>query len=134
MCSIVKSCFSKVFCIRVISVLYLSCFSEQVALLSDAEGGEDGCEDFGGGDFAGDFAEVVEGVADVLCHEVGGDSVTEGVECLFETFARLERKRVMALVCEEYLRFVVILFGGESKDGIEEVTNVVRVLGTDRQR
>ena len=36
----------------------------------DAEAGEDGGEDFGGGDFAGDCGEVVEGFADVLADEV----------------------------------------------------------------
>ncbi len=35
-------------------------------LLADAEFGEDGLEDVGGGDFAGDFAEVVDDVADIL--------------------------------------------------------------------
>ena len=35
-------------------------------LFPDAELGEDGLEDVGGGDFAGDFAEVVDDAADVL--------------------------------------------------------------------
>ena len=39
-------------------------------LLADAEAGEDGLEDVGGGDGAGDFAEVVEGFAYVLGDEV----------------------------------------------------------------
>lgn len=34
--------------------------------LPDAEAGEDGLEDFGGGDGAGDGAEVVDGFAEVL--------------------------------------------------------------------
>ena len=38
----------------------------------DAEVGEDVAEDFVGGDFAtGDFGEMEEGLADVLCYEVG---------------------------------------------------------------
>ena len=41
-------------------------------LLSDAETGEDGCEDFRGGDGAGDGGEMVEGFAEVLGYEVGG--------------------------------------------------------------
>ena len=35
-------------------------------LLADAEFGEYGLEDIGGGDFAGDFAEVVDDAADIL--------------------------------------------------------------------
>ena len=35
-------------------------------LLADAELGEDGLEDVGGGDLAGDFTEVVDDAADVL--------------------------------------------------------------------
>ena len=35
-------------------------------LLADAELGEDGLEDVGGGDFAGDFAEVVDDAADIF--------------------------------------------------------------------
>ena len=39
-------------------------------LLADAEAGEDWAEDFVGADFAGDFAEVVHGLTDVLRYEV----------------------------------------------------------------
>ena len=39
-------------------------------LLADAEFGEDGVEDVVRGDFAGDLAEVVENLADVLAHKV----------------------------------------------------------------
>lgn len=49
-------------------------------LLADAEAGEDGGEDFVGGDGAGDFAEVVEGFADVLGDEVAGEVGVEGVD------------------------------------------------------
>ena len=38
--------------------------------LADAEAGEDGGEDVGGGDGASDFAEVVEGFAYVLRDKV----------------------------------------------------------------
>ena len=37
---------------------------------ADAEAGEDGSEEFVGGDFAGDFSEVVHAFADVLRDEV----------------------------------------------------------------
>ena len=39
-------------------------------LLSDAEAGEDVAEDVVGGDFAGDFAQIVHGFAYVLADEV----------------------------------------------------------------
>ena len=51
------------------------------ALFSDAEIPEDVAEDFVGGDFTNDAAEVVDGFADVLgcevCREAGDESVTD---------------------------------------------------------
>ncbi len=44
-------------------------------LLAHAEVGEDFAEDVVGGDFAGDFAEVVDCFADVLAHEVAADAL-----------------------------------------------------------
>ena len=43
-------------------------------LFADAEVAEDGGEDVGGGDFAGDFAEVVHALAYVLTHEVAANA------------------------------------------------------------
>ena len=51
------------------------------ALFADAEVGEDVFEDVGGGDFAGDGAEVVEHLADILAQKVGRQAVVEGIEC-----------------------------------------------------
>lgn len=48
--------------------------------LSDAEAGEDGCEDVGGGEGAGDGGEVVEGGAEVLGDEVAGEASAESLE------------------------------------------------------
>ena len=48
-------------------------------LFSDAEAGEDGGEDFVGGDLSGDGAEVVEGVAEVYGEEVGREVVIESL-------------------------------------------------------
>ena len=42
-----------------------------LGLLAYAEVGEDVLEDVGGCDFAGDLAEVVENLADVVAEEVG---------------------------------------------------------------
>lgn len=44
-------------------------------LLSDAERAEDGVEDFGGGDFAGDGGKVGEGFAQVLGGEISFEPV-----------------------------------------------------------
>ena len=44
-------------------------------LFTDAEAAEDCAEDLVGGDFAGDFAEVVHCFANVLAHEVAADAV-----------------------------------------------------------
>ena len=49
-------------------------------LLSDAEAGEYGGEEVGGGDAAGDGAEVGEGFSKVLGHEVGGQAGGEAVD------------------------------------------------------
>lgn len=48
--------------------------------LADAEVGEDGGEDFGGGDGTGYGGEVVDGFAKVLCDEVGGEGSVEAGE------------------------------------------------------
>ena len=52
-------------------------FSENQRSFPDAEAGEDGGEDVGGGDGAGDGGEVVEGFAEILSNEVGGDGGAE---------------------------------------------------------
>lgn len=57
-------------CVWCQSVIFI-CIETPI-LLSDAETGEDGCEDFRGGDGAGDGGEMVEGFAEVLGYEVGG--------------------------------------------------------------
>ena len=53
-------------------------------LLSDTEIFENITEDFIGGDFAGDFAEVMEGFADVLGQEVLGQGIRESVQNPFQ--------------------------------------------------
>lgn len=55
-------------CVWCQSVIFI-CIETPI-LLSDAEAGEDGLEDFGGGDGAGDGAEVVDDFAEVLGDEV----------------------------------------------------------------
>lgn len=55
-------------CVWCQSVIFI-CIETPI-LLSDAEAGEDGGEDVGGGDCAGDGAEMVDGFAYVLGDEV----------------------------------------------------------------
>jgi hypothetical protein len=50
------------------SVLHIS----EIQLFPDTEVFEDVAQDLVGGDLAGDLAQVVEDLADVLCHQVGG--------------------------------------------------------------
>ena len=50
-----------------LKILYINALQ---VLLSDAEAGEDVAEDVVGGDFAGDFAQIVHGFANVLADEV----------------------------------------------------------------
>ena len=49
-------------------------------LFSDAEAGEDGGEDLGGGDVAGDGGEVVDGGSERLGDEVGGEVGVNGLD------------------------------------------------------
>ena len=76
--------------------LFLSC----TVLFTDAEVPEDVAEDFVGGDFTNDGAEVVDGFADVLSGEVGrkagGESLFEAEEGGSGVGEGLE----MALVCD----------------------------------
>lgn len=58
--------------LRKLCLYYIRVVRENRISFSDAEAGEDGCEDFRGGDGAGDGGEVVEGFAEVLGYEVGG--------------------------------------------------------------
>lgn len=67
-------------------------------LFSDAEVGEDVVEEGVGGDGAGDGAEVVEGLADVLGDEVGGDAVLDGVDGAAEGVGAVGEGFVVAAV------------------------------------
>lgn len=49
-------------------------------LFTDAEAREDGGEDVGSGDVAGDGGEVVDGLADVLSDEIGGEGGLQAVD------------------------------------------------------
>lgn len=65
---------------------------------TDAEVGEDVVEEGVGGDGAGDGAEVVEGLADVLGDEVGGDAVLDGVDGAAEGVGAVGEGFVVAAV------------------------------------
>ncbi len=75
------------------------CYQSLTArLLADAEVGEDVVEEGVGGDGAGDGAEVVEGLADVLGDEVGGDAVLDGVDGAAEGVGAVGEGFVVAAV------------------------------------
>ena len=61
-----------------------------MASLSHAEGAEDVVEDVLGGDFAaGDFAKVVEALAEVFADEVSGSVGGKGLLGTLKSFERL---------------------------------------------
>ena len=70
-------------------------------LLSDAEVGEDFCEDGIGGDFAGDFAEPVEAFADVLVEEVAGEAALKAVDGTGDGVAGTGQRLVVAGVGDD---------------------------------
>ena len=60
-----------------------------INLFPDAEFREDVAEDFVGGDFAGDFAEGVDGRADVLGEHFRRYAVGKSRDCPFDAVVRL---------------------------------------------
>lgn len=69
--------------------------------LSDAEAAEDGAEDFIGGDLTRDGAKVVEGVAEVYDHEVGGQALREAFTHMGEGIENPQEGVVVAHIGEE---------------------------------
>ena len=83
-----------------------------VNLFAHAEMGEDVVEDVFGGDFgAGDFAEVVEALAEVFGDKIGGCLVGDGFLGAAEGFEGLLQGIVVADVCHDGMRVVKI--GGQ---------------------
>ena len=72
-------------------------------LFSDAETGEDCAEDFVGGDLASDGAEVVEGVAEVDDHKVGGQLVCKSLGHMQQRLFHMAEGIVVAHVGEHYI-------------------------------
>ena len=72
-------------------------------LFSDAEAGEDGAEDFVGGDLAGDGAEVVEGIAEVNDYEVGRKIVGESLGHLQQGLVDMSKGIVVPHVGEHHV-------------------------------
>lgn len=70
-------------------------------LFSDAEVPEDVAEDFVGGDFTNDGAEVVDGFADVLGGEVGREAGGEAFADAEEGGAGVGEGLDVALVCDQ---------------------------------
>ena len=67
-----------------------------IGLFSNAEPSENFAEDFVGGDFTGDGAEVGEGGAEVFCQKVGGDLIIKGRADNLECFESIEKCLMMA--------------------------------------
>ena len=70
-------------------------------LFSDAEILEDVAENFVGGDFADDGADVVEGFADVLGEEVGREGIGDAFPCADEGVAGVGKGLEVAGVRDE---------------------------------
>ena len=72
-----------------------------MVLLPDAKIPEDISEDFVGGDFSDDGAEVVDGFANVLGGEVGREAVGESVADAVKGGACVGEGLDVALVCDQ---------------------------------
>ena len=70
---------------------------------TDTEVFEDVAEDFVGGDFARDFAQVVEGFADVLGKQVGGERAGEAFGYTCEALGGRTKGVVVADVGDQHI-------------------------------
>ena len=84
--------------------------------LSDAEFGEDGTEDFVGRDLAGDFAQVVHALANVLGEKVAREAGLQTVEGAQYGVVGVHEGFVVAGVGDDY----VILAGLGQVDGVNQ--------------
>ena len=85
-------------------------------LLADAEFGEDGAEDFVGRDLAGDFAQIVHALADVLGEEVAREAGLQAVEGAQHGIVGVHEGFVVAGVGDDY----VVFAGLGQVDGIDQ--------------
>ena len=76
-------------------------YLSDIGLFSDAKIRKDIPQNFVGGDFADDGAEVVDGFADVLGGEVGREAGGEAVADAEKGSAGVGEGLDMALVCDE---------------------------------
>ena len=77
-------------------------------LFADAEVAEDGGEDIGGGDFAGNFAEVVHALAYILTHEVAANAGLQSVDGTRNGFSGFRKSCVVAGVGHYHLVGIVV--------------------------
>ena len=70
-------------------------------LFADAEVGEDFTEDVVGGDFAGDFAEPVEALANVLVQQVAAQTAVQAVDGTGYGIAGVSQRLVVAGVGDD---------------------------------
>lgn len=91
-------------------------FKEASTLFSDAKLGEDGAEDFVGRDLAGDFAQVVHALADILSEEVAREAGLQAVEGALYGVVGVHEGFVVAGVGDDY----VALAGLGQVDGFDQ--------------
>lgn len=72
-----------------------------ITSFSDAEAGEDGGEDFGGGDVAGDGGKMGYGLAQRLGYQIGRDGAVEAVGDSFDGLKGIGKGCVVACVGDE---------------------------------
>ena len=90
-------------------------------LFSDAEAVEDGLEDLGGGYGAGDCGEGVDGLAEVLGEEVGGEAEVYAVDQLGEGVGGFGEGGVVAGVGHNHAFVVGKSCGGCGENGVAQV-------------
>lgn len=98
-------------------------------LLADAELSEDVPQDFVGGDFTGDGADVVEGFADVLGDEFRGDLAGESVADAVEGALGVFQGLVVAEVGDEGASGVPGQIPAGFREGCGEGFDTIVVLG-----
>ena len=92
--------------------------------------GEDFGEDVVGGDFAGDFAEVVHAFADVLAHEVAAEPVFKSLQTSADGF--VGSCECLVVACIGHYHGFVVGHGGDGgfcHDALTQCIQVVALFG-----
>ena len=103
------------------------------ASFPDAEVVEDGGEEVGGGDGAGDQAEVVEGLADVLGHKVGGEAVAQAVDGARQRCCACCQGFVVTGIRHYQLAVGIVVLNCGTQQNLFQLVKTFAGLGTDSQ-